>query len=75
MCNASMYASVLHVSLGCRRLTVLYGVLLWNYLPSTGSLFSACTCAKTCCASRFTFGLYSSLVLVVRVCLEFCSVL
>ena len=32
MCHAFMYMLVfVHVSLECKRLTVLFGVLLWNY--------------------------------------------
>ena len=34
-----------------------------------------CTCTKACCASHSNFGLYGSLVLVVRMFLEFGSVL
>ena len=72
MYNASI---VFTCVFGMQKISVLFGVLLQNCVPSTESLFSTCTCAIACCASHSTFAVYSSLVRVVLMCLEFCSVL
>ena len=71
--HAPMYASDFTCVFGMQKIDCCQYVVE-ELCAQQVIVFSTCIFAKACCASCSTFGLYSSLSLVVRVCLEFCSV-